>query len=67
MSFAKKISIIIGKNKTKRFSSQYSQKLLDHAKQPASDELENTLKRTIKKTGEETDDLISNGNADKIT
>ena len=41
-------------------SGKYSEKLLDHAKQSATDLLKTTLKRVIQKTAEATGDLISN-------
>ena len=37
LSFAKNMSKNIGKNKSKHLSSKYSQKLIDHAKQSATD------------------------------
>ena len=38
-----------GKNISKNVSSKYSQKLLDHAKQSATDALKTASKRTIQK------------------
>ena len=38
-----------GKNMSKNLSGKYSQKLLDHAKQSATDELKITSKRAIQK------------------
>ena len=67
LSFAKKMNIKIGKNKSKRFGGKYRQELLDLAKQAARDELKNSSKRTFQKTAEATGDLISNENPDKIT
>ena len=63
MSFAKNMCRNIGKN----LSIKYNQKLLDHAKQSATDALKTTSKRAIQKTAEETGDLIWNKAADKIT
>ena len=37
LSFAKNVGRNIGKNISKNLSSKYSQKLLDHAKQSATD------------------------------
>ena len=45
LSFAKDISKNIGKNISKRLSGEYSQKLLDHAKQSATDALNSSSKR----------------------
>ena len=39
MSFAKRMGRNIGKDISKNVSSKYSQKLLDHAKQSATDAL----------------------------
>ena len=39
MSFAKNMVKNIGKNKSENLSAKYSQKLLDHAKQSATDVL----------------------------
>ena len=44
-----------------------SQKLLDHAKQSATDALETASKRAIQKTAEATGDLIGDNTDDKIT
>ena len=46
---------------------KYSQKLLDHAKQSATDAVKTTWKRVIQKTTDATVDLIGNKIADKIT
>ena len=54
MSFARNI----GKNINKNLSSKYSQKLLDHAKQSATNAFQTLSKRAIQKTAEATDDLI---------
>ena len=55
------------KNISKNLSSKYGQKLLDHAKQPATDALKTASKRAIQKIAEATGDLIGNEIADKIT
>ena len=47
----------IGKNISKNLSSKYSQKLLDHAKQSATDALKTGSKRAIQKTAEATGNL----------
>ena len=54
MSFARNI----GKNINKNLSSKYSQKLLDHAKQSATNAFQTLSKRAIQKTAEATGDLI---------
>ena len=60
LSFAKHMGKDIGKNISKNLSVIYSQKLLDHAKQTATDVLKTTSKRLIQKTAEATCDLIGN-------
>ena len=45
LSFAKNISKNIGKNVSKNLARKYSQKLLDHAKQPATDALKTASKK----------------------
>ena len=62
LSFAR----IMG-NISKHLSSKYSQKLLDHAKQYATDAFKTASKRVIQKTAETTGDLIGKKVADKIT
>ena len=57
----------IGKNISKNLSGKYSQKLLDHAKQSATDAFKTVSKRAIQKRTEETDDFIGKTIADKIT
>ena len=47
--------------------SKYSQKLLDHAKQAATDAPKTASKTAIQNTAEATGDLIGNKIADKIT
>ena len=61
LSFTKNM----GKNISKNLSGKYSKKLLDHAKQSATDALETTAKRAIQKTAEETGYFIGNKIADK--
>ena len=60
LSFAKRMGKDIGKNISKNLSGINSQKLLDHAKQTATDVLKTTSKRLIQKTAEATCDLIGN-------
>ena len=48
-------------------SCKYSQKVLDHAKQSATDTLKTTSKKAIHNTPEATGDLISNKIPDKIS
>ena len=48
-------------------SSNWSQELLDHAKQSATDALKTASKRVIQKTAEAADDLIGSKIADKVT
>ena len=64
----------IGKNISQTSSGKYSlgmlyvrQKLLDHAKQSATDPLKTSSKRVIRKTAEATGDLIGNKIANRIT
>ena len=57
----------IGKDISKNLSGKYSQKLLDHAKQSATDVLKTSPKRVIQKTTETAVNLIGNKFADKIT
>ena len=63
LSFAKNMDKNIGKN----LRGKYTQKLLDHAKQSATDTLKSTSKRVIQKAAEATGDLIDNKIADKVT
>ena len=67
LSFAKNCLRIIGKNISKNLSSKYGHKILDHAKQSATDALKTASKRAIQKTTEATDDLIENNITDRIT
>ena len=62
LSFAKNI----GENISKILSGKYGQKLLDHAKQSATDAFKTSSKIFIQKTAEGTGDLIGNKVADKI-
>ena len=55
------------RNISKNLSSKYNQKLLDHAKQSATDALQTSSKRVIQKKVEATGDLIENKIADKFT
>ena len=57
----------IDKNISKNLSGKYSQRLLDHAKKPATDALKTTSKRVIQKAAEATGDLIGNKLIDRIT
>ena len=50
LSFAKNMSKNIGINLRKILSGKYSQKVLDHAKQSATDALESASNRVIQKT-----------------
>ena len=60
-SIGKKLSI------SKNLSSKYNLKILDRAKQSATDALTIASKRAIQKTAETTGDSIGNNIADKIT
>ena len=59
-----KVKILV-KNISKILSGKYSQKLLDCAKQSATDELKTSSKRIIQKTKEANGDLIGNKIADR--
>ena len=52
-SFSRNLS----RNKNKNLSGKYSQKLLDHSKQSATDALKSASKRAIQKTAEATGDI----------
>ena len=67
LSFTKNMGKNIGKNITKNLSSKYNQKILDHAKQSATDAIKTESKWAIQKIEEATGDLIGNKIADKIT
>ena len=56
----------MGKTLGKNLSGKYSKKLLDHAKQSATDALKATSIKVIQKTAEATVDLIGNKAADKL-
>ena len=56
--FAKNMGKNIGKNISKSLKSKYSQKLLDHAEQSATDAFKTSSKRVIQKKAEATADLI---------
>ena len=57
----------IGKNISKNLIGKYNQKLLDHAKQSATDLFKTTSEKAIQKTAEATGDLVVNKIAHKIT
>ena len=57
----------IGKNISKNVSGKYSQKILDNAKQSATDVFKIPSKRAIQKTAEITGYMIGNKIDDKIT
>ena len=46
-SFAKNVGRSIGKNISKNLTSKYNQKLINHAKQSATDALKTASKRAI--------------------
>ena len=49
----------IGKNVSKCLNSKYSQKILDHAKQSATDAFKTSSKRVIQKTAEAIADKVT--------
>ena len=57
----------IGQNRSKNLIRRYSQKLLDHAKQSATDAFKTSSKRLIQKPEYATGDLIGNKIANKIS
>ena len=67
LSFANNMGKNIGKSISKNLNGKNCQKLLDHAKQYATDAFNTASKREIRKTAEETSDLIGNKIADEIT
>ena len=74
LSFPTNMSKNIGENISKNLTDKYSlgmlairQKLLDHAKQSATDAFKTASKRAIQKTTQATDDLIGNKTINKIT
>ena len=66
LPFAKNTGKNIGKHISRIISAKYRQKVLDHAKQSATDAFKTDSKRAIQKTTEGTD-LIGKKTADKIT
>ena len=64
--FAKNMGKNIDKNISKNLNGKHSQKLLNHAKQSATDPLKTTSNRAIQKA-EATGDLTGNKIFDKIT
>ena len=65
LSFAENVSKSICKNISKKSSGKYSQKILDHAKESATDALKTASKRLISKTAAATDYLICNKVSEK--
>ena len=65
--FAKNMGKKISKNISKSLSDKYNQKLLDHAKQSATNALKTNSKNVIRKIVEATGDLIDNKTANKVT
>ena len=58
LPFAENMGKTIGKKISENLGGKCGQKLLDHAKQSATDALKITSKRVIQKTVEANDDLI---------
>ena len=58
LPFIKNMAKNIAKKISKNLIGKFSQKLLDHGKNSATDALKTSSKRVIQKTGEETGDLI---------
>ena len=67
LSFAKNIGKNIGKKYKQKLSRKYSQKLLNYAKQSATDTFKTDSKRAIQKTAKATCDLTGNKTAGRIT
>ena len=67
LSLAKKMGRKIRKTISKILINKYSQKILDHTKQSATDALKTASKRAIQTTAEATCDLIGNKIADSIS
>ena len=67
LSYAKNMGKNIGENIRKSLRGWYSQKILNDAKESATDVLKTTSKRMIQKTPQTTGDLIGNKIANKIT
>ena len=65
LSFAKNLAKNIGQNISKSLNSKYSQNLLDHAKQSATDAFKTSSRRVIQKTVDATGYLIGNKIGDK--
>ena len=59
--------LFFAKNMGKTVNSEYSQKLIDQAKQSATDAIKTSSKRVIQKTAEATVRLIGNKSANRIT
>ena len=66
LSFAKNNGKSISENISKCLSGKYSQKLLDHAKQSATDAIKIASKRVNRKIADATGDSIRNKIANKI-
>ena len=66
MSFSKHIGKSIGKNIGKNLSVKYSQKILDHCKQFATDAIKTVSKKAIKKKAKATGDFIGNKIAEAV-
>ena len=64
--FGKYMGKNVGKNISKNLRGKYSQNVLDHAKQCATDSLKIASKRVIQKTTEAIGNLIGNKIADRI-
>ena len=58
--------LLFAKNVGTKLSGKYCQKFSDHAKQSATDELINTLKRVIQKKADPTGGFIGNEITDRI-
>ena len=67
LSFSKNMGKNICKNIRKNLNGKYSPKVLDHAKQSATDALKTSSKWVIQKTEEATGVLIDNKIANEIT
>ena len=66
LPFAKNMIKNISKNLCRNSSGKYNQKLLDHAKQFATNSFKTVSKRTIQKTEKAIADLIGNKIADQV-
>ena len=66
LSFAKNMCKKIGENISEHLSGKYSQKLLDHVKQSATNTLKTTSNKVIQRTAETTGDLIGIKIANRI-